>query len=124
MPRTLRFSPGWRTGSSWEAGAPSAAWCTGRPADTAWDGAETEWLELPLRGSIHSFTTCYYGGEEFLKDTPYTLILVEFDGVDTLFMSRLVGAEPSEARIGMEVAAQFRRNSKFKVTDVYFVPLE
>ena len=33
-----------------------------------------------------------------------------------------MGAEPEEAHIGMEVQAQFVRNSKFKVTDVYFVP--
>ena len=44
--------------------------------------------------------------------------------MDTLFMSRLIGAEPEEARIGMDVEARFRRNSKFKVTDVYFVPVE
>ncbi len=88
------------------------------------DGAETEWHELSLRGRIHSFTTCFYGGQEFLDETPYTLILVEFDGVDTLFLSRLVGAEPSEPCIGMDVEAQFRRNSKFNVTDVYFVPVD
>ena len=26
-------------------------------------GAETEDIELPLKGKIHSFTTCYYSGE-------------------------------------------------------------
>ena len=88
------------------------------------DGTETEWHELPTRGRVHSYTTCYYGGQEFLDETPYTLTLVEFDGVDTLFMSRLIGAEPDEARIGMDVEARFRRNSKFKVTDVYFVPVD
>lgn len=88
------------------------------------DGAETEWHELSLRGRVHSFTTCFYGGQEFLDDTPFTLILVEFDGVDTLFLSRLVGAESSEPQIGMDVEAQFRRNSKFNVTDVYFVPVD
>lgn len=85
-------------------------------------GGETQWHQLPTRGRVHTFTTCYYASEFFMKETPYTLILVEFDGADTLFMSRLVGAEPEEAHIGMEVEAQFVRNSKFKVTDVYFVP--
>ena len=88
------------------------------------DGATTEWHQLSLRGRVHSFTTCFYGGQEFLDETPYTLILVEFDGVDTLLLSRLVGADGSELHIGMEVEAQFRRNSKFKVTDVYFVPVD
>ena len=85
-------------------------------------GAETEWFALPLEGRVHTYTTCYFGGEAFLKETPFTLILVQFDGVDTLFLSRLVGAEPDEVSINMPVRAKFLRNCKFKPTDVYFVP--
>ncbi len=87
-------------------------------------GAATDWIELPLEGKVHTHTTCYFGGEAFLKETPFTLILVEFRGFDTLFLSRLAGVEPDEAKIGMPVQAQFLRNSKFKATDVYFVPKE
>ena len=87
-------------------------------------GAKTRWIDLALEGTVHTFTTCYFGGEAFLKETPFTLILVEFRGIDTLFLSRLVGPEPDEVRIGMPVQAQFLRNSKFKATDVYFVPKE
>jgi hypothetical protein len=86
-------------------------------------GAETEWVELPQQGRVHTFTTCYFGGEAFLKETPFTLILVEFDGVDSLFLSRLIGVAPEEASIGLPVRARFVRNSKFKATDVYFVPV-
>jgi hypothetical protein len=50
--------------------------------------------------------------------------LVEFDGVETLFLSRVIGIEPDELRIGLPVRARFLRNSKFKPTDVYFVPTE
>ena len=86
-------------------------------------GRETDWVELPLSGRVHTFTTCYFGGEEFLKETPFHLVLVEFDGVDTLFLSRLLGPEgPEEIRIGMKVTAKFRRNSQLKTSDVYFVP--
>ncbi|HWP85777.1 MAG TPA: Zn-ribbon domain-containing OB-fold protein [Terriglobia bacterium] len=85
-------------------------------------GAPTKWIELPLEGRIHTWTTCYYGSEAFLKETPFHLILVEFDGVDTLFLARLVGPSQEEIKIGMKVRAQFLRNSKFKPTDVYFVP--
>lgn len=85
-------------------------------------GTPTEWVELPQQGRVHTYTTCYFGGQAFLKETPFTLILVEFDGVDTLFLSRLVGVEEEEAAIGMPVRARFVRNSKFRVTDVYFVP--
>lgn len=85
-------------------------------------GAKTEWFELPLEGKVHTFTICHFGGQAFLKETPFTLILVEFPGVDTLFLSRLFGKEPERVKIDMKVKAQFVRNSKFKVTDVYFVP--
>jgi len=84
-------------------------------------GEPTEWFELPLRGRVHTFTTCHFGGEAFLKDTPFTLILVEFDEVDTLFLSRLIGTRPGEVVIRMQVGARFLRNCKFKPTDVYFV---
>ncbi len=86
-------------------------------------GGETEWIELPREGRVHTFTTCYFGSEEFLQETPFHLILVEFDGVDTLLLARLTGVDgPEGIRIGMRVAARFRRNSRLKPTDVYFVP--
>lgn len=85
-------------------------------------GERTEWADLPLEGTIHTWTTCYYGGEVFLKETPFNLALVEFPGVDTLLLVRLIGCEQSEIRIGMPVRARFRRRPQFKPTDVYFVP--
>lgn len=87
-------------------------------------GVRTEWFDLPLEGRVHTWTTCYYGSEAFLPETPFNLILVEFDGLDTLFLSRLVGVEQKDIQIGMRVRARFRRNSKFDPTDVYFVPIE
>ncbi len=88
-------------------------------------GQETDWVELPKEGRVHTFTTCFFGGEEFLKETPFHLILVEFDGADTLLLARLIGPQgPENIRIGMKVTAKFRRNSQLKPTDVYFVPAE
>ena len=87
-------------------------------------GAATEWQELPLAGRIHTFTTCYYGGEAFLKETPFTLILVEFDGADTLFLSRLKNLRPDQVCIGLPVRARFAKTPAFKVTDVWFEPLD
>jgi hypothetical protein len=87
-------------------------------------GKETEWIKLPDEGTIHAFTVCHFGSEEFLPQTPFVLILVEFEGANTLFLSRLVGVDPNQASldwIGMKVKAQYLRNSKFKPTDVYFV---
>ncbi len=86
-------------------------------------GSECDWIELPLVGRIHTFTTCYFGSEAFLEETPFHLILVEFDGVDTLLLARLIGVEkPEDIKIGMKVNARFRRLCELKPTDLYFVP--
>jgi uncharacterized OB-fold protein len=88
-------------------------------------GRETEWAEIAAEGIVHTFTVCHFGGEEFLAECPFVLVQVQFPGVDTLFLSRLIGVNPEEASIdwiGMKVKARFRRLSKFKPTDVYFYP--
>ena len=85
-------------------------------------GAETDWVELPRVGRVHTYTTCYFGSEEFLPDCPFNLILVEFEGVNTLFLARLSGIAPEAIRIGMEVRARFVRHARFRPTDVYFEP--
>lgn len=88
-------------------------------------GSGTEWVRLPEHGVIHAFTVCHFGSEEFLPQTPFVLILVEFEGADTLLLSRLVGLDPQAASldwIGMQVEARYLRNSKLKPTDIYFVP--
>ena len=87
-------------------------------------GGKTEWFELPKEGRVHSWTVCYFAAQEFLKDVPFTLVLVEFDGVDTLFLSRLIGVERADIRIGLKVKAKFRRKATWSVRDVYFVRLE
>lgn len=84
-------------------------------------GGPTEWFELPDTGRVHSWTVCYFAAQEFLKEVPFVLVLVEFDGADTLFLSRLVGVEREEIRIGMTVRPRFRRKATWSVRDVYFV---
>ena len=90
-------------------------------------GAETDWVILPNQGTVHAFTVCHFGSEEFLPECPFVLALIEFEGVDTLFLSRLIGVDPAQATldwIGMQVGALYLRNAKLKPTDVYFVPKE
>lgn len=100
-------------------------YATPRGADM-YTGAETEWVRLPDEGKIHAFTVCYFGSEEFLPETPFVLALIEFEGANTLFLSRLMGVDPGDASldwIGMKVKARYIRNCKLKPTDVYFVPI-
>lgn len=99
-------------------------YATPRGADM-YTGNETEWVQLPNEGTIHAFTVCHFGSEEFLPETPFILALIELEGVNTLFLTRLIGLDPNAASldwIGMKVKARYLRNSKLKPTDVYFVP--
>ncbi|HTP54111.1 MAG TPA: Zn-ribbon domain-containing OB-fold protein [Thermoplasmata archaeon] len=85
-------------------------------------GAATEWIDLPNRGRLHSWTTCHFGSEAFLKETPYNLALVEFEGVGSLLLVRLKDAVESDLFVGMPVEARFDPNPKYSITDVWFVP--
>jgi uncharacterized OB-fold protein len=91
-----------------------------------YSGQETNWIDISDRpAKVHAFTVCHFGSEEFLPETPYILALIEFEGVNTLFLTRLVGIDPDQVSldwIGMPVKPRFLRNSKLKPTDVYFVP--
>jgi hypothetical protein len=101
-------------------------YATPRGADM-YTGNETDWVEIPAEGIVHAFTVCYFGSEEFLPETPYVLVQVQFPGVDTLFLARLMGVDPAKATtdwIGMKIKGRFRRLSKFKPTDLYFYPAE
>ncbi len=91
-----------------------------------YSGEETNWIDITEREArVHAFTVCHFGSEAFLDQTPFVLIQVEFEGVNTLLLSRLMGVDPLEASldwIGMKLKPQFIRNSKLTPTDVYFVP--
>ncbi len=85
-------------------------------------GSATEWVDLPLSGKVHSWTTCHFGSEAFLKETPYNLAMVEFEGFGSLLLVRLKDATEPELYVGMPVEARFNPDPKYLVTDVWFVP--
>ncbi len=88
-------------------------------------GGECDWEELPAEGNVHCFTVCYFGSEEFLPECPYLLALIEFEGFNTLMLTRALGLDPDEPSldwVGMKVKPKFRRKAKLRPTDVYFVP--
>jgi uncharacterized OB-fold protein len=96
--------------------------------DDMYTGDETDWIDITERSAhVHAFTVCHFGSEEFLPETPFVLALVEFEGVNTLLLTRIMGLDPDKASldwIGMTVQPRFLRNSKLKPTDIYFVPAQ
>lgn len=93
-----------------------------------YSGRTTRWIDITTRPArVHAFTVCHFGSEAFLAETPFILALVEFEGVNTLLLTRLLGLDPQAASlewIGMRVQPRFLRNAKLSPTDVYFVPEE
>lgn len=76
-------------------------------------------MNLPGQGRVHTWTICHFAGERFQADVPYTLVLVEFSGVDTMTLGRLKGAAAGDVRIGMQVRAISGDNQDY----VRFEPL-
>jgi uncharacterized protein len=93
-----------------------------------YSGSQTDWIDITtVPAKVHAFTVCYFGSEEFLAQTPFVLALMEFEGVDTLLLARLMGVDPASPSldwIGMRVKPSFLRNAKLKPTDVYFAPAD
>lgn len=95
-------------------------------------GVETKWIEVPNRGKIHAFTVCNFGSEMFLEETPFILVVVEFEGFSRHFLSRVKGLDPNSASldwIGMDIEVRFKEGIDKEgyvpsVADVWFMPVE
>jgi uncharacterized protein len=85
-------------------------------------GEPTRWVDLPLKGKVHSWTTCQFGSEAFLKETPYNLCMVEFEGAQSLLLARLKDCTQPDIYVGMPVEARFDPKPRYSITDVWFVP--
>lgn len=137
MPYSMTYLHSYAQDSPWFAGLTNKKLLANQDPDTGYtyatprghdmySGEETSWIDISEReATIHAFTVCHFGSEAFLDETPFVLIQVQFEGVDTLLLSRLMGVDPLEANldwIGMKLKPQYIRNSKLKPTDIYFVP--
>lgn len=68
-------------------------------------------VEVAQEGILRSFTVGHVyleKGQIMKADSPYVIGLVELDGVDSLFLARISGVEPSEVKEGMRVKAAWK----------------
>lgn len=71
-----------------------------------YSGRTTRWIDITTRPArVHAFTVCHFGSEAFLAETPFILALVEFEGVNTLLLTRLLGLDPQAASLGGSACA-------------------
>lgn len=85
---------------------------------------ETRWVEISSQGRIHSFSTMFFAGEKFLKDIPFSLAYIEFEGVDTVFLTKIKTKTPEKLKIGMKVRMQMSKEIEWKASDVWAEPIE
>lgn len=84
--------------------------------------AETRWVEMPMRGTLHCFTVLGFAGEAFLSDLPFILAYVRVEGANTLIAGRVVGMEPEDVECDMSVEIRFVEYPSGNPMDIYFVP--
>ncbi len=82
--------------------------------------ARTEWVEVPPKGRVFTFSEITYPGELFRAEPPVYLISVEIEGVCTKLMSYLRDGKPE---FGMPVRAVFEtKNPTNTILDLAWVP--
>ena len=80
------------------------------------------WIESAGRGTVYTFSTAYSGVEpKFADELPYTIAYVDLaEGIR--MMTRIVGCDPAELAIGMEVEVVFHDRDGFRLP--YFRPAQ
>lgn len=83
---------------------------------------ETQWVELPKTGILHSFTILGFAATAFLPDLPFVLGYIRVDGANTLIASRILEIDPLDVHPDMKVKAKFVDKPKGTTLDFFFVP--
>ncbi len=72
-----------------------------------WSG-DLNWTEASGRAKVFSFTVTYTGVEsKFAPDLPYVLAWVDLEEEGVRMLTNIVGCDPEEVQIGMDVEVIF-----------------
>ena len=85
---------------------------------------ETEWIELPLHGTVITYSLMAFAATPFLKQLPFILTYVRVDGTNASIPMRLTGIKPEEVNIGLNVNLNFVDEPKGDLMDLYATPAE
>ena len=86
--------------------------------------AETEWIELPPRGHVHTWTVAGWSGRSSLKRLPLVLVYGVIEGSKVAIANELHNIAPWDAEFNMPIKVEFKPKEERAgaVTDFYFVP--
>lgn len=85
---------------------------------------ETEWVELPLKGEVHTFSAMAFSATPFLKTLPFIIAYVRIDGCCTTLPTRVLEVNPWEVYPGLRVKVNFVEQPKGEIMDLYCTPAE
>jgi hypothetical protein len=86
----------------------------------------SEWVPVPGRGVVHTFTIAHQDLEGRPLDPPHLLALVRLEGAHGGLVHRLGEVEPAQVRIGLAVEMVLKppRQRKGSILDIrYFRPM-
>lgn len=85
-----------------------------------------EWVEVPHRGSVYTYTILTRSMEDQPLDEPQVLALIELEGVHGGLVHKLATVRLDEVEVGMEVEAVFKPEQERvgSILDIeYFKPV-
>jgi len=90
--------------------------------DTTEEIASPEYVEVGPGGTVVGATWIAEPTRKHPFQEPFAFALILLDGADTPLVHAVKAASPDAVRKGARVAAQFRKERRQAITDVYFVP--
>jgi uncharacterized OB-fold protein len=85
---------------------------------------ETDWVDFPLRATVHTWTVAGWSGKSSLKRLPIVLVYAKIEGSTVAIANELHDIDPWDVEFGMPLEVVFIPKDKRtgSVTDFYFVP--
>jgi len=86
-----------------------------RPVCTKCYSQNLQWMQLSNTGTLLTYTVIHVAPKQFEAETPYSVGIVKLDrGLQLL--ARILGLEPNQLKIGMELAIDFEKPSNQQQT--------
>jgi len=88
--------------------------------------AKTDWVEMSLKATVHTWTIAGWSGRSSLKRLPIILVYGIVEGSKVAIANELHGIDPWDVEFGMPLKIVFKPESERKgiVTDFHFEPAD
>jgi uncharacterized OB-fold protein len=83
---------------------------------------ETEWIELPMKGEVFSYTIMAIAWPSMAHLQPLVGVMVRIDGTNTCLPTTMRNIDPMKVSIGLKVALNIVKEPKGDLLDVYATP--